>query len=132
VPILGICLGAQLMSLRSEEGSLPGLGWIEADVQKFPSQVDNVRFQVPHMGWDIVQPTRNSKLTSGWLPEARFYFVHSFYINCYKHEEVLFENSYGNSFHSAFEKENILGVQFHPEKSHKFGKQLLQNFIDLY
>lgn len=131
-PILGICLGAQLMCRRSEEGVLPGLGWIEADVRRFPPVVEDRRYPVPHMGWDVVNVVKPSRLTTQWPEESRFYFVHSYHIQCDHADDVLMENSYGVKFHSAFERDNIIGVQFHPEKSHKFGKRLLENFINLY
>lgn len=131
-PCLGICLGAQLMCLQSEEGSLPGLGWIDAQVRKFPTQVNGRRYPVPHMGWDVVMPVKASRLTAGLDNDPRFYFVHSYYIICDDRGDALLTNRYGIDFDSAFEKVNILGVQFHPEKSHKFGKALLRNFIDSY
>jgi imidazole glycerol-phosphate synthase subunit HisH len=131
-PILGICLGAQLMCHRSEEGVLPGLGWLDANVIKFPSQVDGQKYQVPHIGWDHVMPAKPSRLFNG-LPEMlRFYFVHSFYIDCHRSADRLARNQYGVPFDAAFEFENIAGVQFHPEKSHKFGFMLLKNFIEKF
>lgn len=131
VPILGICLGAQLCCLSSEEGRKSGLGWIDAHVRKFPTQVGDKKYPVPHMGWDYVSPKKQSRLLEG-LEEPRFYFVHSYYIDCVDPAEVLTESTYSTRYASGFEKGNILGVQFHPEKSHKYGKQLLKNFIDLY
>jgi imidazole glycerol-phosphate synthase subunit HisH len=131
-PILGICLGAQLMCNRSEEGVLAGLGWIDADVVRFPRQVDDQKYSVPHIGWDHVQPAKRSRLFDG-LPELpRFYFVHSFYIHCHRPSDRLARNQYGVPFDAAFESENIAGVQFHPEKSHKFGFMLLKNFVDKF
>ncbi|MEX1238377.1 MAG: imidazole glycerol phosphate synthase subunit HisH [Cyclobacteriaceae bacterium] len=131
VPILGICLGAQLMCNRSEEGILPGLGWIDADVKKFPTDADGNRYRVPHMGWETIARKKNSKLLQDLPDPSRFYFVHSYYINCREPEDKLLINQYGVNYDSAFERDNILGVQFHPEKSHNFGKQLLKNFIGL-
>jgi glutamine amidotransferase len=128
-PILGICLGAQLMCNSSEEGKLPGLGWINAEVKKFPTQADGRFFRVPHMGWDIVKPAKNSSVLKGLPEPSRFYFVHSFYIACHKPEDKLLVNEYAVPYDSAFERENIVGVQFHPEKSHTFGKLFLTNFI---
>lgn len=131
-PILGICLGAQLMCTKSEEGVLPGLGWIDANVKRFPASLNSVKFTVPHMGWDIVELKKESKLFSTVEMPARFYFVHSYYIDCGQANDVLTANNYSTYYHSAFEHGNIIGVQFHPEKSHKFGKQLLKNFIEKF
>lgn len=131
-PILGICLGAQLMCSCSEEGKLLGLDWIKGEVKKFPTNVSGEKFTVPHIGWDIVQQTKESKLFEGVEKPSRFYFVHSYYIQCYQQEHVLTLNEYSCMYHSAFEHDNVLGVQYHPEKSHKFGKQLLKNFIEKY
>lgn len=132
IPCLGICLGAQLMCSRSEEGMLPGLNWISGEVRKFPTQVNGTRFAVPHMGWDIVNAVKPSRLLAGLDNESRFYFVHSYFIECNDPADALLRNNYGITFDSAFERGNILGVQFHPEKSHKFGKALLRNFIENY
>ena len=131
-PILGICLGAQLMCKSSEEGRENGLGWIDAHVVRFKNLVGTEKYLVPHMGWDSVTPLKESRLFRDMFSKPRFYFVHSYYIVCSDPADRLIQNSYGNAFDSAFEKRNILGVQFHPEKSHKFGKQLLRNFIELY
>jgi len=131
-PTLGICLGAQLMCNKSEEGILPGLGWIDAAVKKFPTQINGTRYTVPHMGWEIVTKVKSSNILRS-LPESpRFYFVHSYYMECFNEDDKLFTNQYSVAFDSAFERGNIIGVQFHPEKSHNFGKQLLRNFIELY
>ena len=130
--VLGICLGAQLMCNSSEEGVLAGLGWIDAEVKKFPTILEDRRFTVPHMGWEIVNQIKQARILN-LMPEfSRFYFVHSYYIHCNLHEDRLLSNQYSAPFDSAFERENIIGVQFHPEKSHNFGRQLLRNFIELY
>lgn len=131
-PTLGICLGAQLMCNSSQEGNLPGLGWIDAEVKKFPSLVNGTRYTVPHMGWEIVSMVKQSNLILNLPQPARFYFVHSYYIECLDSTDRLMQSQYNLTFDSAFERENIVGVQFHPEKSHKFGKQLLTNFIERY
>ncbi|MCZ8354967.1 MAG: imidazole glycerol phosphate synthase subunit HisH [Cyclobacteriaceae bacterium] len=129
IPILGICLGAQLMCNKSEEGVEKGLSWIDAEVKKFPTLVDNKKFTVPHMGWDYCNlKNTNSPILQNLNNQSRFYFVHSYYIHCKVDKDILLENRYSCLFHSGFEKNNIIGVQFHPEKSHMFGKQLLQNF----
>ena len=131
-PILGICLGAQLMCKSSEEGILPGLGWIDGEVKKFPTHTNGQRYSVPHMGWDVVHAQRGSNMLRDLPDQSRFYFVHSYHIICHQQQDTLLRNEYGVPFDSAFEKDNIVGVQFHPEKSHRFGKQLLKNFIELY
>jgi imidazole glycerol-phosphate synthase subunit HisH len=132
VSTLGICLGAQLMCNSSEEGQLPGLSWISGVVKKFPTNQNGIRYTVPHMGWDVVKISKNSKLFEDVPQPPRFYFVHSYYIKCNDTADVLTENIYSEAYHSAFERDNILGVQYHPEKSHAFGKQLLKNFIEKY
>ncbi len=125
VPVLGICLGMQLMTNRSDEGTLGGLGWVDAEVLKFPSN----GLKIPHMGWNIVKPVASdpSILKSG-KEELRFYFVHSYFVRVKNQADQLGSTYYGSDFTSAFRRENIYGVQFHPEKSHKFGMMLLKNF----
>ncbi len=131
VPILGICLGMQLMTFSSEEGVLEGLGWIKGRTIKFQFQ-DN-SFKVPHMGWNIVTPAKNSKLFKGMEhQENRFYFVHSYYVRVEDDSVIVSKTEYGGiEFVSSFEYGNIFGVQFHPEKSHKFGMQILKNFSEV-
>jgi glutamine amidotransferase len=126
VPVLGICLGMQLMAKRSEEGRREGLGWVEAEVLRF--QPGEQALRVPHMGWNRVTPARSSPLTDELPPEPRFYFVHSYFARCAAEADVLLTTPYGAPFHSAFQRGNVYGVQFHPEKSHKFGMALLANF----
>ncbi|WP_026807997.1 imidazole glycerol phosphate synthase subunit HisH [Aliarcobacter lanthieri] len=125
-PILGICLGMQLMTKNSEEGTLPGLGWIDASTKKFMS--DN--FKIPHMGWNIIKHKKESKIFDDLNNEKRFYFVHSYFVNCNDENDVLTYTNYIQEFVSSFEKDNIIGVQFHPEKSHKFGMCLIKNFVE--
>lgn len=133
IPILGVCLGAQLLFEESEEGKpVPGLGWIKGNIKKFNIQDKSTGLKVPHMGWNYVKPLKKSKLLVGLDKEARFYFVHSYHFECQKKEVKLLETSYGYPFVSAVEKDNIIGVQFHPEKSHKFGMQLFSNFLNNY
>lgn len=127
-PILGICLGMQLMTKSSEEGSLPGLEWIDARTEKFVS--DNLK--IPHMGWNIIRHQKESKLFDALEDEKRFYFVHSYRVSCNHKEDILTHTNYTQDFVSSFEKENIIGVQFHPEKSHKFGMSLIKNFVEHY
>ena len=127
VPILGICLGMQLFSEKSEEGVSKGLGLVEAVTVKFRM---NQGLKVPHMGWNTVSPVKENPLYSN-LNNNRFYFVHSYHVACRNREDVLSETHYGYDFVSSLQHKNIYGVQFHPEKSHKFGMQLLRNFSEL-
>jgi glutamine amidotransferase len=128
VPILGICLGMQLLTRSSEEGRMPGLGWIAAETRRFPSSKG---LKVPHMGWNAVNPTRPSALTEGLDQGARYYFVHSYFVKTDREEDSVLETSYGLTFDAAIAHGNIYGAQFHPEKSHRFGMQLLSNFARL-
>lgn len=126
-PLLGICLGMQLLGRKSEEGTLPGLGMIPFDNIRF--RIDTAGgLKVPHMGWDIVQFTRESPLLAGIEGVQRYYFVHSYHAVCDSEENCLMTCEYGYEFAAAVVKDNIMGVQFHPEKSHNFGMKLLTNF----
>ncbi|MDS1369872.1 imidazole glycerol phosphate synthase subunit HisH [Aliarcobacter butzleri] len=125
-PILGICLGMQLMTKISEEGRLKGLDWIDGQTKRFVSDT----LKVPHMGWNIVNHEKISILFNELESEKRFYFVHSYYVELNCKKDILTITNYGHNFVSAFEKENIIGVQFHPEKSHKFGMNLIKNFVE--
>lgn len=128
-PILGICLGMQLLTRRSEEGQEKGLGWIEAKTVRFPN---GNNLKIPHMGWNIVHFTRPHALNKGMLEdEQRFYFVHSYYVECNDVNDILGQTTYGITFTSVIQHENIMGAQFHPEKSHRFGMQLLKNFAEI-
>ncbi|HEY0771680.1 MAG TPA: imidazole glycerol phosphate synthase subunit HisH [Sphingobacteriaceae bacterium] len=129
-PILGICLGVQLFTKGSQEGELKGLGWFNAEVVKF--QFDGDGKKIPHMGWNEVRLSKGSKLFTGLDDHARFYFVHSYHLRCNEEADCLAKTDYGYAFTAALEKENIVGVQFHPEKSHKFGMKILKNFVELY
>lgn len=128
-PILGICLGMQLLGFGSEEGEEDGLGLIPFHCIKF-SQADPA-LKVPHMGWDIVDIKQEHRLVSGFQGIQRYYFVHSFHAACDNTENVLMTCDYGVEFPAAVVKGNIIGVQFHPEKSHNFGMALLRNFVGL-
>lgn len=129
IPLLGICVGAQMLGLRSEEGSEPGLGWLQMTVDRFP-KVEGLR--VPHMGWNHVTQTMSGHPLLANLPEdARFYFVHSYFLNPADPRERMLQCSYGVDFAAGVARDNIMGVQFHPEKSHRFGKILLGNFAEL-
>lgn len=129
VPVLGICLGMQLLTRKSEEGSLRGLGWIDAETIRFRS---SPQYKVPNMGWNYVHAAKQSPLLKDMYDEPRFYFVHSYYVKCNDPKDELLRSDYGITYTSGVEKENILGVQFHPEKSHKYGMKLLQNFAENY
>jgi glutamine amidotransferase len=130
IPVLCICLGIQLITRSSEEGTLPGFGWIQAETVrfKFPPEL-NVR--IPHMGWNTVVQKKSSPLLQGMQKESRFYFVHSYHVNCANQEDVLTTTTYGMEFVSSIQRENIFATQFHPEKSHKFGLNLIKNFVEL-
>lgn len=130
-PVLGICLGMQLMATRSEEGSEPGLGWIDADCVRFKFENGTAPLKVPHMGWNTLQPARDSALFDGMDADSRFYFVHSFHLACRRDEDVLARTTYGYPFAASAGHDNVFGVQFHPEKSHRFGMALLQRFAAL-
>lgn len=131
VPILGACLGVQLFTRRSEEGSLPGLGWIAADTIRFRCDKDASRLKVPHMGWNEAAPAKEDPLLRRLPPSPRFYFVHSYHLACDDPADVLLWTTHGVRFPSAVSRGNIWGTQFHPEKSHKFGLALMQEFIAL-
>jgi imidazole glycerol-phosphate synthase subunit HisH len=132
VPTLGVCLGMQLMTEGSEEGELSGLGWIEAHALRFDQALDP-GIKVPHMGWNEVTAVKPSGLTAHFPSEARFYFAHSFHVICRKAEDVLLTFVYGaNTFTAAFQRGNLMGAQFHPEKSHSFGMALLTNFVEQF
>jgi imidazole glycerol-phosphate synthase subunit HisH len=129
--VLGICLGMQLLSRGSEEGIRPGLGWIAADTVRFRFEGEHARLKVPHMGWSAIEPSRESALLGDLGPDPRFYFVHSYHVRCDREEDVLAIASYGVPFHAAIGRDNILGTQFHPEKSHRFGLRVLRNFVEM-
>ena len=126
--LLGICLGMQLLFESSEEGNQPGLGLIKGHVRRF--QLTNKGLRIPHMGWNFVKPNRPSNLFS-LEDEQRFYFVHSYFVECANLEDVSATTRYGNEFASATECRNVMGVQFHPEKSHRFGMALFKRYLDL-
>lgn len=128
IPILGICLGMQLMARSSEEGKSIGLGWFDAEVVPF-SVSDTFKFKVPHTGWNTAIKQKESSIHVGLSDEESFYFVHAYHFQCGEKSDILHTTIYDYEFTSAVEKENILGVQYHPEKSHESGLALLRNFI---
>lgn len=129
-PILGICLGMQLLGRRSEEGTLPGLGLIPFECKKFRF-LDDSDLKIPHMGWDIVDVKQSNPLINNLGGTQRYYFVHSYHAVCDSEENVLMTCDYGYEFAASVVKDNIIGVQFHPEKSHDFGVALLTNFVGM-
>lgn len=130
IPVLGICLGMQLMCKSSEEGDEEGLGWIDATVQRFQPQ-DTLRYKVPHTGWNTIERQKSSRLLENIALPVEMYFVHAYYVKCNCPSDVLTQTNYVLPFTSSFERETIFGVQFHPEKSHQSGSVMLKNFINL-
>ena len=132
VPVLGICLGLQLMTMRSEESKTAGLGWLEAASVRFrPTNPE--QYKTPYIGWNSVEPKRETRLLAGLNGSAEFYFLHSYYVS-FDHGEaapspVAAETTYGSTFPSVVEEGNLFGVQFHPERSHQWGEQVLKNFL---
>lgn len=131
IPLLGICVGMQMLAESSEEGRLPGLGWINGGVRKIDARGASCNIRLPHMGWNSIAPRRENELLRGLSEGSRFYFLHSYYFSCHQKENVLAETGYGDLFASMVNFKNIYGVQFHPEKSHQNGIQLLRNFAAL-
>jgi glutamine amidotransferase len=128
-PILGICLGMQLLTKHSEEGNVAGLGFIDAQTRKF--ELQDTSLKVPHMGWNTVEFKKDSQIITGVSMSPRYYFVHSYFVDCANQDEILCTTQYGQDFVSGFQHMNIFGLQFHPEKSHKFGMELLANFCKI-
>ena len=131
MPVLGVCVGMQMLAKLSDEGELPGLGWIDGKVTKFNLSDMPRGTNLPHMGWNDVRPLVEGGLFKGMEQDARFYFLHSFYFECHQRENVLAVTDYGEQFSCAVRRNNVYGVQFHPEKSHRFGSQLLKNFAEV-
>ncbi len=128
-PILGICLGMQLMTNFSEEGDVDGLGLIDAQTKKF--QLQDKSLKIPHMGWNEVSWQKESPILNSLSEKPRYYFVHSYFVECNNQNDVFGTTHYGQDFVSAFQHDNIIGMQFHPEKSHQFGMELFKNFTKL-
>lgn len=131
IPVLGICVGLQMFMRGSEEGKLGGLGWIPGQTVKFQNDKMTEKRKIPNMGWLEIHASKPSKLLEG-LEEARFYFAHSFHVQEENANDALATAHYGYDFTVGLERGNIMGVQFHPEKSHRFGMQLLKNFAEKY
>lgn len=131
VPMLGVCVGCQMLMESSEEGKEQGLGWLKGKVIKFDRSKIKQELKVPHMGWTDVHPVRDTPLFRG-IEEPRFYFVHSYHVQCDDINDVQSTADYGYPFTASVERNNIMAVQFHPEKSHRFGMRLLENFVNNY
>jgi glutamine amidotransferase len=130
VPVIGLCLGMQLLTKSSEEGAEAGLGWIDAQTVRFKFGPENAHLKVPHMGWNTLEICRPHPLVADLGPESRFYFVHSYHVVCADEMDVVAYTDYGYPLAAVIARGNIMGAQFHPEKSHKFGMQLLKNFAE--
>jgi len=130
IPILGICLGMQLMAKHSEEGDVEGLGWFDANVVRFKIE-DPIKYKIPHMGWNSVVSVRKHHIFDDVNENSLFYFVHSYHFECNNEKDILTKTTYEYKFVSAIQKENIFGVQFHPEKSHDQGDKIIKNFIQI-
>jgi glutamine amidotransferase len=130
-PVLGICVGMQMLARRSDEGLLEGLGWIDAEVHRFADPAPDTPASLPHMGWNDVVPRQTDSLFRDFAEGARFYFLHSYYVAPRLDANVLATTDYNGTYASAVYEKNIYGVQFHPEKSHQWGIQLLKNFAEL-
>lgn len=131
LPVLGICVGVQLMAYSSEEGKLPGLGWIDTKVKRFEESRLSKTVNLPHMGWNDVVISNSNLLFTDLEQNAKFYFLHSYYLSCNNENQVIAHAYYAGKFACAIHNENIYGVQFHPEKSHHYGVKLLENFAKL-
>jgi imidazole glycerol-phosphate synthase subunit HisH len=131
MPIIGICVGMQMLSISSDEGVLPGLGWIDGTVKKFDASALNSKTKLPHMGWNTINPNNDNPLLVNFNNDSIFYFLHAYYFQCNKQNDTIATTEYGIQFTSALNHKNIYGVQFHPEKSHQWGIQLLKNFAEL-
>lgn len=131
IPVIGICVGMQMLAENSDEGELPGLGWIKGCVKKFDVDFIPYKTKLPHMGWNTIKILNNNELFSGFNSEEKFYFLHSFYFDALNSNNVITSTTYGKEFASSVANKNIYGVQFHPEKSHNNGVNLLKNFASI-
>ena len=130
IPIMGICVGMQMLAKSSDEGVLPGLGWIDGVVKKFDASRIPYRTRLPHMGWNSIEPINESPLLKSFLSDSRFYFLHSYYFVAHNHNDIISASNYGITYTSAVRCGNVFGIQFHPEKSHLNGIKLLNNFAN--
>lgn len=131
VPVLGICVGMQILADSSDEGAGRGLGWVPGRVRTFKSDPLAAAMPLPHMGWNDVDPVAGNQLFKGIETDSRFYFLHSFFFECAEEKYATATASYGTDFACVVQSDNVYGVQFHPEKSHRFGSILLKNFAEL-
>ena len=131
VPVVGICVGMQMLAHSSDEGILPGLGWIDGHVKKFNTSLSDRNSPLPHMGWNDVKVVKTNDLLIGLEDNAQFYFLHSYYFSSNDPRNIIASTFYYQDFACAVNYRNIYGVQFHPEKSHDYGIALLKNFADL-
>jgi len=131
VPVLGVCVGMQMLGRASEEGKAQGLGWVDGRVRAFASLMAAEKLPVPHMGWNDVRPVSGNPLFEHLACDARFYFLHSYYFECDRDQDSIAVSRYGPEFCCAVNAGNVFGVQFHPEKSHRFGTRLLKNFAEM-
>ncbi len=131
IPVIGICVGMQMMARSSDEGKLPGLGWFDAEVKLFDTAKIPYKTRLPHMGWNTTNLIGKNRLLEQLDDESRFYFLHSYYFSCNQPDDIIAKTEYGIEYASAVNKGNIFGIQFHPEKSHQNGIQLLHNFAKL-
>ncbi|MGR3173266.1 MAG: imidazole glycerol phosphate synthase subunit HisH [Candidatus Scalindua sp.] len=132
IPILGLCLGMHLFTRRSEEGQLPGLGWLDAETIRFKFDDAHNQLKVPHMGWNRVEICKPNPVFKDMHPDPRFYFAHSYHLVCKDTQMIVAQSYHGFKFASVVARDNIVGVQFHPEKSHKYGMKLLKNFAEQF
>jgi glutamine amidotransferase len=131
IPVLGICVGMQMLANTSEEGKLPGLGWIDGTVKRFKITEMKSNYYIPHMGWNDISVVRQNNLLHDLDESKRFYFLHSYYFQCNNINDKIAVTNYGLAFDCVVNHENVYGVQFHPEKSHNWGVQILKNFAEL-
>ena len=131
-PILGLCLGMQLFTNSSEEAKESGLGWIDAETIRFKFEGEQSNLKIPHMGWNYVEAKQTGSIFDTMYENPKFYFVHSYHVNCKDEKNVLAVSEYGYEFPAGIIKDNIIGLQFHPEKSHKYGMKLFSNFLEIY